>query len=433
MAQIEYYRDVQYPILVSLLQKIYKAQEKKVFEDVGNYKEIATLYSYGNGLKVYDGTFKGLQDPHLIARKQDFENKFKKAVQSDSKLNEKYGHLWDEIAASRKEAAKYFKETFLFSTSSYFSSRYLSIAKDLVILAKQKQLPEESRSAKYKDANLENVINGIYPENFDAEFQKEILKINLSIMAEYLGADNPIAAKLLQGRSPEKAADELVKNTVLNSKEEITNLASGNPGAILNSDDPFIQYAVSAYERYVELMNKTEELMAKEEVNGQLLGEALYAVYGASIPPDATGTLRIADGRIQSYSYNGTVAPPFTSFYGTLEKHYSYNQKFPFNLPAFWHNLPKEFDLSTPLDFVSTNDIIGGNSGSPVINANAQIIGLAFDGNIESLPNRFLYTTEANRTVSVHSKGMIEAIRDLYKATRLSDELLKGKIQDGQN
>ncbi|MFI5238097.1 MAG: S46 family peptidase, partial [Ignavibacteriales bacterium] len=146
------------------------------------------------------------------------------------------------------------------------------------------------------------------------------------------------------------------------------------------------------------------------------------------IPPDATGTLRISDGIIKGYDYNGTRAPIKTTFYGSLDRYYSFKKEFPFNLPDYWENLPEEFDLSTTFNFVSTCDIIGGNSGSPVLNTNAEVVGLAFDGNMESHSGRFIYTTEANRTVSVSAEGMIEAIRDLYKAERLTSEILNGKI-----
>jgi len=167
----------------------------------------------------------------------------------------------------------------------------------------------------------------------------------------------------------------------------------------------------------------------REEILNQMLGKALYKVYGDAIPPDATGTLRLADGVVKGYDYNGTRAPIKTTFYGALDRYYSFDKKFPFNLPAYWENLPKEFNLSTPLDFVSTNDIVGGNSGSPVVNTKGEIVGLAFDGNIESLPSNFIYTTEANRTVCVSALGMMEAMRHLYKANRLGDELTNGKIK----
>ncbi|MCX8057541.1 MAG: S46 family peptidase, partial [Ignavibacteria bacterium] len=145
--------------------------------------------------------------------------------------------------------------------------------------------------------------------------------------------------------------------------------------------------------------------------------------------PDATGTLRIADGIVKSYEYNGTRAPIKTTFYGALDRYYSFDKKFPFNLPKYWENLPVEFDLSSPLNFISTNDIVGGNSGSAVLNLNAEVIGLAFDGNIESLPNNFIYTTEANRTVSVATLGMYNAIKYIYKAENLAKELINGKIE----
>ena len=156
----------------------------------------------------------------------------------------------------------------------------------------------------------------------------------------------------------------------------------------------------------------------------------MFAVYGTSIPPDATFTLRISDGVVKGFPYNGTIAPPYTTFYGLYDRYYSFDKKEPWSLPDRWVNPPADFQLETPFDFVGTNDIIGGNSGSPVINEKAQIVGLAFDGNIQSLPGNFIYTPEENRMVAVHSAGLLEAVKHLYKATRLSDELENGKIVD---
>ena len=170
-----------------------------------------------------------------------------------------------------------------------------------------------------------------------------------------------------------------------------------------------------------------KDVLARDQVNNALLGEALFKVYGESIPPDATFTLRINDGVVKGYNYNGTTAPVKTTFYGVLDRYYSFNKRFPFNLPKIWENLPKEFDLSTPLNFITTNDIIGGNSGSPMINMEGKIVGLVFDGNIESLTADFIYTDEANRAIAVHSQGMIEAISDLYGAKALAEEILRGR------
>ncbi len=173
---------------------------------------------------------------------------------------------------------------------------------------------------------------------------------------------------------------------------------------------------------------KLKLINQKETYYKTLLGRAIYELYGTSIPPDATFTLRISDGVISSYKYNGTTAPPKTTFYGLYDRYYSFNKKYPFELPDRWLNPPPEFNLSTPMNFAATNDIIGGNSGSPVINTKGEVVGLAFDGNIESLPGDFIFTTEANRMICVDSEGLLEAVRDLYKAKRLSDEMENGKL-----
>ncbi|OGU64823.1 MAG: hypothetical protein A3C56_12520 [Ignavibacteria bacterium RIFCSPHIGHO2_02_FULL_56_12] len=160
-----------------------------------------------------------------------------------------------------------------------------------------------------------------------------------------------------------------------------------------------------------------------------MLGIAMYEVYGTSIPPDANFNLRIADGVIKTYDYNGTIAPPFTTFYGMYDRYYSFGKKDPWSLPAKWQNPPPTFDLSTPVNQVSTNDIIGGNSGSSVININHEVVGLVFDGNMESLPGNIIFDDTKNRTVSVHTAGILEALEDIYKADRIAKELRSSKAQ----
>jgi hypothetical protein len=220
----------------------------------------------------------------------------------------------------------------------------------------------------------------------------------------------------------------MISKSNLISKEKFLSFVEEGFEAVLNSEDPFIYYVLNTQDELKKMQEENQARIDKEEILNQALGEALYKVYGDEIPPDATGTLRLADGVVKGYDYNGTRAPIKTTFYGALDRYYSFDKKFPFNLPAYFEDLPEEFDLSTPLNFISTNDIVGGNSGSAVLNKNAEIVGLAFDGNIESLPSNFIYTTEANRTVCVSALGMIEAIRDLYKANHLSNEIINGKI-----
>ncbi len=164
-------------------------------------------------------------------------------------------------------------------------------------------------------------------------------------------------------------------------------------------------------------------MITKEETYNQKIGRALFEVYGTSIPPDATFTLRISDGVIKDYDYNGTKAPTKTTFYGMYDRYYSFEGKFPWDLPEKWKNPPPEFDLSVPFNFITTHDLTGGASGSPVINKNMEIVGIAFDGNIESLNGDFLFDTTTNRSLNVASQGIIECLKNLYKADRLVEEL----------
>ncbi len=424
MAQIEYARDVQYPMVVGMYKEMYKIYEELVNKtNAEDYKLISRLYSIGNGLKVFEGTYKGLLDPFLIARKKDFEKNFRNSVNADPELNKKYGNIWNELVESRQQARKDANRIYAYTISNFYSPEYLKIAKNLVTYAQQLKNDEVSKE------KFDSLTSQVFPKDLDKELQEKLLVVQLNIIKNNLPANDKIVQKLIGDNSTLSAAKELLSKSDLTSKEKISKLIEKGSDGILNSDDPFIFYVMNTQNELKDMLDASKMRNEREEILNQMLGEALYKVYGDAIPPDATGTLRFADGIVKGYDYNGTRAPIKTTFYGALDRYYSFDKKFPFSLPKYFENLPEEFDLSTPLNFISTNDIIGGNSGSAVLNVNAEVVGLAFDGNIESLPTNFIYTTEANRTVSVSALGMMEAIRDLYKATRLSDELANGKIK----
>lgn len=422
MAQIEFERDVRYPMMVKTLKDLYKIYEELVYDsNAEDFKLIARLYSIGNALKVYEGTYKGLLDPFLIARKKDFEKQFRNAVISNPELNKKYGNIWEELAQLRNEARKSTNKIFAFSINGFYSPQYLLMASKLVGLI------DDFKNKKIAKEKFDSLLTAVYPSDLNHQLQKKLLLVQLKIWQDNLSAESEIIKNLIGNNPVEKAAEKILSESHFTSKEKFDELIRKSPEEILNSDDPFIYFIKNTKDELQKLLDENKVRNQREEILNQMLGEALYAVYGDAIPPDATGTLRLADGIVKGYDYNGTRAPIKTTFYGALDRYYSFDKKFPFNLPSYWDNLPDEFDLSTPLNFVSTNDIIGGNSGSAVLNINAEVVGLAFDGNIESLPNNFIFTTEANRTVSVSALGMIEAIRDLYKAEKLSDEIISGK------
>lgn len=424
MAQIEFARDIQYPMLVDMFKEMYNIYDDMVEETKAeDFNLIARLYSIGNALKVYEGTYKALLDPFLVARKKDFEKIFRESVNNNPELKEKYGNIWSELERSRQEARKDAHKIYAYTISNFYSPQYLIMANRLVQNATQLKNNEITKE-KY-----DSLTAKLFPKDFDKELQKKLLVVQLNILKNNLPKDDVVLSKLIGDKSSKQAADELISKSNFSSPEKLNKLANSGADAVLNSDDPFIFYVLNTQDELKQMQEENKARTEREEILNQMLGEALYKVYGDVIPPDATGTLRLADGVVKGYDYNGTRAPIKTTFYGALDRYYSFDKKFPFNLPAYWENLPKEFNLSTPLDFVSTNDIVGGNSGSPVVNTKGEIVGLAFDGNIESLPSNFIYTTEANRTVCVSALGMMEAMRHLYKANRLGDELTNGKIK----
>lgn len=429
VAQLEYQRDIQGPITVQMLKGLTNVYSEIIKENPEREFELQDrLFGISNSEKAWTGILSGLRDPILMQKKRDFENSFKSAVMAKPELAKKYGHLWGEIEKTRAEARKIAGENAAYSLNPNSSSQYLSIGKKLVDLANQLNLPEEKRDAKYKGEMLAQTTANIFPDKFDEKLQYKLLILNMNMITNLLGEKHPLVKTLTGGRKGRDAADYALANSAVANKESVKKMVDGGANAILNNSDPIIQFIKVAAEKGKEYSDKLRQINQEENDNVQQLGRALFEVYGTSIPPDATFTLRISDGIVQGYNYNGTVAPEFTTFYGLYDRWASFGKKFPWSLPERWINRPAEFDLETPINFVSTNDIIGGNSGSPVINTKGEIVGLAFDGNIESLPGQFIFTTESNRTVSVHSEGMIEAIQDLYKFKRLSKELDAGKI-----
>ncbi len=429
VAQLEYDRDISYPKTLVMLNNMMDMYSKLIEENPDRKNELQNrLLMYSNSQKAYEGMLKGLRDPVLMQRKRDFEKKFKAAVYADPVLKEKYGDLWDEIADNQMRLRKISNQLSALALNPVTSSELFFVAGDLVDLADELNLPEDQRDDFYKGEELDTTIAVIIPRQIDIELQRDLLMKQLNLLYTSLGSDNPLMQRITGGRKGVDAVDYMLNKTVLTDSAKTMALINAGPQAILNSDDPFIYFVVHTDAERSELRSEVRDLMSKQAVYSQYLGKALFAVYGASIPPDATFTLRISDGVVKGFPYNGTVAPSHTTFYGLYDRYYSFNKKFPWSLPDRWLHPPADFQLETPFNFVATNDIIGGNSGSPVINEKGEIVGLAFDGNIQSLPGNFIYTPEENRMVAVHSAGLLAAVKYIYKATRLSDELKNGRI-----
>ncbi|MHB8905147.1 MAG: S46 family peptidase [Melioribacteraceae bacterium] len=431
IAQLEYYRDVVYKNGAFLLNRLFSIYDEMIAEEPAKADEYrGQQFFIGNSAKVYTGVLAGLQDPLFMARKKDFEKKLKDAVAASPELKQKYGHLWEGIEQTRNEARKFAFEASAYSINPRFVPVYLSIARKIVELANNLKKPEADRNPDYKADKLESTINGLFPEKVNESMNSKLTAMMADYINMNLGNENPLAKKMFNGLSGKAAADYALKNSSLTTKDKVVDLAKNGADAIMNSNDPFIYYVLNTQDKAKEFAAKSKEINETEQALESQLGQVLYAVYGTSIPPDATFTLRISDGVMKSYHYNGTIAPTITTFYGLYNRYYSHKKQYPWDLPARWTKLNPDFDLSTPYNFISTNDIIGGNSGSAIINTKAEVVGAVFDGNMESLAGNFIYTTEANRAVSVASQGILEILQDLLGAKRVAEELKTGKIPD---
>lgn len=418
VAQLEYLRDFVYASNVETYRKIGAIYSTYVEQHPETrLKYMNTIFRLENSRKAFTGYLCGLRDSLVMARKRDFEKNFKAAILGNSGLRAKYHDPWSDIAKCQTELASISQKQNALNFHSRYGSQYLSLTADLVDLGYQSigRIPD-------------SVKGKFFSSNLVVEIEKQLLAFQLHGMEKVFTDKNEFLNKLLNGRTSEQTAEDLAINSVVASREKMNTLLNGKSEDILSSTDPLIAFVVAAQDYRAELREKYANYYDKLQVQMQVLGEAMYEVYGTQISPDATFTLRIADGVIKGYEYNGTIAPPVTTFFGMYDRYYSFYTRDPWKLPDRWLNPPAMFKMSTPMNFVSTNDVVGGNSGSPVINKDLEVVGLIFDGNIESLPGIIIFDDTKNRSIAVHSAGLLEGLEKIYRADRLVKELCAGKI-----
>jgi hypothetical protein len=424
IGQLAYERDVLEPILL----KINKARIAALTDFSGQGPKQAQeagsqIFFLENSRKAYQGRLRGLQDPAIFGKKQKEEDKFKARVLANAQWKGAYGNAWQEIADAERKAVSRVKEQYFRALDSTLSS----FAIQLVQYVAEVKKPDGERLPGYHDSQLESLkfrlLSGapIYP---DMEIARMAGALELDVSE--LGPNDPYLKAVLNGRTPKQAAAELVNGTQLAEPEVRKRLLEGGEAAVAASNDPLIVLARKLDPMLRELIKWDEQnVTSVEQKAGEQLGKARFEVYGKTTYPDATFTLRLSYGQMKGYPMNGTIAPPKTTLFGLYDRAASFDFSGPFELPARYKEGRANLDLATPVNFVTTNDIIGGNSGSPVINRNGEIVGLVFDGNIESLVGDFIYDIEQNRAVAVHTAVMTEALSKLYGVQKLVDELLQ--------
>jgi hypothetical protein len=424
LAQLEVERDVTTPSLLKMLKhriavlRRYSALGPEQAREAGS-----DIFGMANGLKAYEGRLKGLLDKNVWDTKRKEEEAFRAAVMANPQRQAAYGGAWEQIAQAEKKAATRLKERWFHSTGS----ELLGLANDIVQYVVEVKKPDAQRLPGFHEAQLESLRYEmfspapIYPG-------LEIAKIGGQLEQDVaeMGPNDPYLKVLLNGRGPNEVAETLVKGTKLADPEFRKKLVEGGEAAVAASGDPMIVLARKLDPLRREFIKWTEDnVQSVEQRAGEQIGKARFAAYGKDAYPDATFTLRLSYGQVKGYPMNGTQAPSKTTFYGLYDRARSFDFRSPWNLPARYQEGKDKLDLSTPLDFVTTNDIIGGNSGSPVVNRAGEIVGLVFDGNIESLVGDFVYEGETNRTVAVHTAAMTEVLRKLYNTPALVNELLE--------
>lgn len=431
VSQLEYNRDITYRNRAFLLDEYYMLLEELKEEHPDRADEFESIRTrIGNGQKVTHYTQAGLMDPYLIARKRDFENKIISEVKADPELNENYGHVWGAIKTLRTELKPIDSKLSVYRPSRLVGSAYFNIAKNIIEYAEQMQLPKAERLEKYNADDLDSLRNALYPEDLDEVLENAKLQIQLDFIRMNLGDDNDFVKLLCGDLYGKEAAEVLIDKSQLTSKDKVLKFIENDHDEILNSKDPFIYFVKNTKDEISALQKKMKEITETEGILVNMLGKVLFDIYGTEIPPDANFTLRLSDGVLQTFDYNGTEAIEKTTFYGMYDRHYGSDKRYPWNLPDRWAEPPAGFDLSTVYNFISTNDIVGGNSGSAVINRDAEVVGLAFDGNVNSIIGNFIYLPEDNRMVSVASQAIVESLDKVYKADRIVKELKTGQIQD---
>ncbi len=428
MAQMMFNRDYAYPLRLKTLQ--YRIDALKRFaklSDENDRRAKNQIFSLENSLKASKGEYQGLMDKNVVAKKQMEEDEFRAMVDKNPEWKKNYGKAWDDIAEAQKKLATRYRELFYRSLAG---SRYGSLGLQIVRYVAEIKKEDGKRLDGFHDSQLQSLQfqmfskAPIYPD-----LEEFVIAARLEEVVSGLGKDDEYVKIVLNGKSPAEVAKMLV-STKLGDVEFRKKLVEGGEEAVAASDDPMIMF-MRKYDPMAREMRKWQEenIEGITTAAGEKIGQARFAVYGKEKNPDATFTLRLSYGTVKGYSMNGTKAPYRTTIAGLYSRSSEFDNKGDFELPKRYEERKDKISQTTALDFVSTCDIIGGNSGSPVVNKKGELVGLIFDGNIESLVGRFVYDDVANRSVAVHSAGMLECLRNVYDAHPLADEI-EGKKAD---
>jgi hypothetical protein len=427
VAHLKYLRDVGLPFSIAGNEMREATIKKWAALSPENARQtVQTLFGVQNTLKSQRGQLKGLQDPALIAKKEAAETQLRAGLAKNPAKQQELGDAWDQIEKSLQVAREIDAQRNFIVNAAGLNSTLFSQARALVRAAYAP--PAEGRGGRGGAGGRGGPggpggRGGAAP-TINTQLEKINLTASLAFMQSQLGAGSPIVKLVLGDKTPEARATELIDHTRIMDSEIRTLLQAGGKATIDASTDPMIILARSMEAEAQAISKRYDaEVAAIQTAAYPKIAQAVFTVYGPNAYPDATGTLRLSYGAVKSYMEDGKRIAPYTDFAGLYARSTQHNNEMPYTLPPRWVENKASVNLKTPFNFVSTNDIVGGNSGSAVVNTKGELVGLIFDGNIQSLPGYFIYEEPINRAVSVDSRGIIEAFRKIYHADALADEM----------
>ncbi len=426
-AHLEFMRDVQYPMQMRNMWR----REVQLATFSGRSEEFRRIaegdyFGVQNSRKARTGILAGLQDPSLMAQKLRSETELRKAVAENAEWEKSWGDAWGQVeAAKRVHGELMVRLTAFGGTTMALGGTMFGVAKDLVRLADESAKSDGDRLREYRDSAKKSFELALYsPAPVYPDLEIEKLSAGLQLMTELLGGKDPTVIKALAGKSPRQRADELIRGSGLADVTVRKRVAGAGKDGISASADPLIQLVRSLDDENRALRKRyEEEVDAREKSAYAKIAAAKFAKYGEDQYPDATFTLRLSYGAVKGYPQGGKQVAPFTNFAGLYARAEERGNVYPFEVPKRWLDAKSKLNMNTPFNFVASCDIIGGNSGSPTINRAGEVVGLIFDGNIESLVGNLIFDETYNRSVSVDSRAMIESLRLVYGMEKLADEI----------
>jgi hypothetical protein len=422
--ELEYQRNVALPDRLLFLAEYRGALTQFTKSSPEHYRVgEAELFGIENSFKAMKGRAAALLDPKMMPEKVAKEKALRAAVAADPEKQAKYGKAWDEIAGALKHAKDIRKEYGFLEGGAAVRSRLFGYARQLVRYAEESQKPNGERLREYRESALPTVKQYMFSEApIYTDLELFRVTYTLTKLREDLGADHPVVKTILGKKSPEQLAAELVKGTRMGDRELRKKLFEGGKAALAEvANDPMIKLAVLIDPASRKLRKQYEEqIESVHKKNSELVAKARFDVEGTGNYPDATFTLRLSYGAVRGYEQDGKHVEPITTMGGAFDR--ATGQE-PFKLPETWMKAQGKLRASSPMNFCTDNDIIGGNSGSPMFNKDLEIVGLIFDGNIQSLGGDFFFDDATNRAVGVHSDALVEALEKIYDAQRVVKEL----------